>query len=100
MAWMKDHDGKPDLTMLPYDAIANIAFVLSYGASKYSRDNWRDGDSGSYVAAALRHLHAYTDPSYPNEDSETGYSHLAHAGASILFAIALEAKEHEYDSEA
>lgn len=104
MAFMKNDDGKPDLTLLPYVSLANIAFVLAYGERKYSRDNWRAGSVERYVRAALRHLHDYADPTSPWYDSESRYSHLAHAGASILLALALEQDEpeveDEYDSEA
>lgn len=100
MTWSKDKDGKPDLTLLPYDPLVAVSMVLAYGANKYSRDNWRGGDAVSYVGAALRHLHAWSDPEWSSRDVETGESHLAHAAASILFAIELERKSNEHDPEA
>lgn len=98
--WRKDNAGKPDLTYLPYGSLADVARVCHYGAEKYSRDNWRDGRAESYVAAAMRHLHAWSDPEWSSRDVETGESHLAHAAASILFAIELERKSNEHDPEA
>jgi len=37
--------GKPQPSLVPYEAIAWLARVLEYGASKYARDNWRKLDS-------------------------------------------------------
>lgn len=36
---------KPQPSLVPYEAIAWLARVLEYGASKYARDNWRKLDS-------------------------------------------------------
>ena len=99
MTWRKDDAGKPDLTYLPYSSLADVALVCDFGAEKYSRDNWRNGRAESYVAAALRHLCAWGDPEYRNEDQDTGLSHLAHAAANVLFAIELE-KSNARDEEA
>ena len=93
MTWKKEKDGKPDLTYIPYYPLRSVAAVLDFGADKYGRDNWREGDARSYAAAALRHLHAWCDPDWSDVDQETKESHLAHAAASLLFAIELESKD-------
>lgn len=37
--------GKPQPSLVPYDAIAWLARVLEYGAAKYARGNWQKLDS-------------------------------------------------------
>ena len=82
--------GKPDYTLLPWDAVEEVVRVLDFGAKKYARDNWRhvsDADT-RYLAAAFRHLSAYAQGE--KVDPETGLSHLAHAGCCVLFLMSLE----------
>lgn len=86
----KFDNGKPDYTLLPWDAVEEIVKVLDFGAKKYARDNWRYVDGGEirYLAAAFRHMAAYNRGE--THDPETGLSHLAHAGCCILFLLSLE----------
>ncbi len=82
--------GKPDYTLLPWDAVEQIVKVLDFGARKYARDNWKhvaDGET-RYLAAAFRHMAAHNRGE--KNDPETGISHLAHAGCCVLFLLALE----------
>lgn len=84
--------GKLDYTLVPFEAVEEIIKVLMFGAQKYDRNNWKlvDNAQQRYLAAAFRHLAAYNkgEP----VDSETGLSHLAHAGCCLLFLLALENK--------
>lgn len=84
--------GKPDYTLLPWDAVEEIVKVLDFGARKYARDNWKhvEGAETRYLAAALRHITAHARGE--KDDPETGISHLAHAGCCILFLLSLEKK--------
>jgi len=84
--------GKPDYTLLPWDAVEEIVKVLDFGARKYARDNWKhvDGAETRYLAAALRHITAHARGE--KDDPETGISHLAHAGCCLLFLLSLEKK--------
>lgn len=85
-AWKGDA-GKVRLDLLPFAALEDVARVLEYGAKKYQPQGWRHVADGHdrYVAAALRHLHAYAGGEVL--DRESGLSHLAHAACSILFAL-------------
>lgn len=82
--------GKPDYTLLPWDAVEQIVKVLDFGARKYARDNWKhvEGGDSRYLAAAFRHMAAHATGE--KFDPETGLSHMAHAGCCILFLLALE----------
>jgi hypothetical protein len=88
-AGVKHDQDKIDLSLLPLEAVAEIAKVLDFGAKKYSRHNWRTGFPWTRVlAASLRHLWAWAGGQ--DKDPETGLSHLAHAGCNILFLITFE----------
>jgi hypothetical protein len=67
--------------------IMGLGSVLTYGAKKYSPDNWKQGNDPENIrriqGALMRHILAYrmgekTDP-------ETGLSHLHHATANLMF---------------
>lgn len=84
---IKDDTMKPRMELLPPDALVEIAKVFTMGAEKYSDRNWERGmDWGRIYAATMRHLSAFW--SGEDIDSEWGYSHLAHAGCSILMLLA------------
>lgn len=85
----KQDDGKPLWNLLPWKAVGLVVDVLTYGAKKYSPDNWRDVPEGKerYLSAALRHLSAYAQGE--DIDAESGLPHLAHAATCILFMLEL-----------
>lgn len=82
------YDGeKPDMYLLPPLATLEVGKVLTYGANKYSPDNWRRLDSlqERYSSAALRHLLAHM--AGEANDEETDMSHLAHAICCLMFKL-------------
>jgi len=85
---LKYDDLKPDWSLLPMKGFEPVIKVLTYGAQKYARDNWKYVENGEtrYLAAALRHLSAYQ--SGEKTDIETGESHLAHAICCLIFLLA------------
>lgn len=88
------HDSeKPDWSLLPLDVLEGAVRVLTFGARKYERDNWRYvPDAGRrYYAALMRHLAAWQ--AGEKADLETGESHLAHAICCLLFMLWHEAKD-------
>ena len=75
--------------LLSYDALEQIAKVMTFGAEKYAPYNWAKGMFYERVFSALqRHLTAW----YLGEDndSETGLSHLAHAGCCLMFLLSYQ----------
>ena len=91
------HDGeKPDMSLLSPDALAELAQVLTFGAKKYARDNWRGGIKESrLLGALLRHTLAYMNGE--SEDPETGLSHIAHAMCNCMFLIEQHKRRPELD---
>src|ERR1700677_2308555 len=73
----KDDQDKPMMDLLDPIALEGLAAVLTFGAKKYAKHNWRGGISYSrLIAALLRHTFAilrgeYTDP-------ESGLPHINH----------------------
>lgn len=76
--------------LIPPEASASLAKVLTYGASKYGPDNWMKVDDviPRYYAAMQRHVEAWR--SGEHTDPESGLTHLSHAMACLSFLIALE----------
>ena len=60
MEGVKYDNKKPDYSLIPPNALESIAKVMTHGAQKYDRDNWKKLDSpvARYFAAAQRHLWA------------------------------------------
>ena len=89
VGFVKHDAGKNLLGCLPPRALISIGWVLSYGARKYSRDNWLKNRSYvRYYDACLRHLFAWW--SGEDKDPESGLPHLAHAGCCLMYLLELE----------
>jgi hypothetical protein len=83
---MKDTSGKMRLDLINPVALAEIAAVRSFGATKYADWDWCKGrDWSDYYAAVLRHMLAW----YAGEDNdlESGLPHLAHAATTLTFLL-------------
>lgn len=89
MNGLKFDIGKTDWSLMPWVSLTSVAKVVTFGAKKYDRDNWRkvEGWRERYFAAALRHLVAW----YLGEraDDESGESPLAHCVCDTLFLMEL-----------
>jgi hypothetical protein len=87
---VKHDTGKPDLVLLPFDALLAVGRVFTFGAAKYQdrSDNWSRVEEGRdrYASALLRHVAAWRCGEA--HDSETGEHHLAHASACALILLA------------
>lgn len=71
--------------LLPILSMKDVVKVLTYGAKKYEKDNWKyvpDGEN-RYFDAALRHIWAHKEGEI--NDPETGMSHMAHAICCLMF---------------
>lgn len=86
----KHDSGKPLMGAVPPNALLAVAKVLTFGAEKYGRDNWRQVENAEtrYLDAALRHINAYQRGEAV--DLESGESHLAHAVCSLMFMLELQ----------
>jgi hypothetical protein len=82
-----DHD-KPKWSLMPRGVLTQVVEVLTYGAKKYSPDNWMKVDSERYYDAFNRHVDAWRNGQ--KRDEETGKHHLAHAICCLLFMLWLD----------
>ena len=86
---IRDNKGKPPLSILPREALEEVARVMDFGAKKYSMHNWRNGgknaSSHSLMDSALRHMYAYLDGE--DEDSESKLHHIGHAMCNMAFLL-------------
>lgn len=89
--------GKIRPTLVPIEAIEDIAVVRAYGNAKYPKggsDNWKQVEVERYRDALFRHLLAYIkDPK--SKDEESGIEHYKHLICNAAFICALERGEDE-----
>jgi hypothetical protein len=81
----KFDDGKLEYGLLPPLALKATVDVLTFGAQKYERDNWKfvDDSKRRYFDALQRHLWAWKEGE--ENDPESGKHHLAHAMCCLMF---------------
>lgn len=78
--------------LVPYDAVNEIAKVLTFGAVKYEARNWEKGMDWSRAFGALqRHLTRWFHGQ--DRDKETQLTHLANAGCCLFFLLAWELRK-------
>jgi len=88
------YDGeKPDMDLLPPLMELEVAKVLTFGAGKYSAENWRKVPNlkSRYRAAAKRHINAMRRGEV--RDPESGLLHAAHAVCCLMFIGEVELEE-------
>lgn len=93
----KKYDGgKPMVQLLSPIAMTEIAKVMTFGATKYGANNWREGIAWTrVVGAVLRHIFAWLGGQ--DLDPETGISHLAHASCGLMFLLEYEETRKDKD---
>lgn len=83
---IKYDEGKAELSMISATALTQLAKVLSFGAQKYERNNWRKGMNWDrLINATLRHVLAFNEGQ--DLDPETGLNHLSHAMCNLMMLI-------------
>jgi hypothetical protein len=86
---VKHDGGKPEIDLISKVFVDELARVLSFGAVKYGRYNWKKGfESHRLISAVQRHVQAFNHGI--DLDDESGLSHLAHAAANLMFLIDLK----------
>jgi hypothetical protein len=79
--------GKLQYGLIPPLALKETVKVLTFGAVKYDKNNWKkvpDAQS-RYYDALQRHLWSWFEGE--QLDPETGINHLAHAMCNIMFLL-------------
>lgn len=98
---LRYNEGKPELSYVleAKHALAGAARVLTYGAVKYFRGNWRNGLKHTGIAdCLLRHLAAYL--AGEDNDKESGLPHVDHVLVNALFLAEMTRTYPELDDRA
>lgn len=85
---VKADGGKPMPSLLHVSlakSMHSVVNVLTYGAGKYSPDNWRKVETVRYVDAFYRHLDKHNRGEVI--DAETGEPHLTAVITNLLFIL-------------
>jgi hypothetical protein len=79
--------GKLEYGLLPPLALEETVKVLTFGAQKYERDNWKKVPDSKrrYFDALERHVWAWKKGEVM--DPESGIHHLAHATCCAMFLL-------------
>lgn len=79
---LKFDDDKPLVSLVRPEFILGVAQVMTFGAKKYGKYNYRKGmEHSRLLDAALRHLMA--DLMGERIDPESGLPHLLHAASNL-----------------
>ena len=90
--FLKNNRGKLRYTLIPPDALAELAKVYTYGADKYAAHNWLKGaDRADYADALMRHYIAYVSGEI--RDKDTGLHHMAHLAFSAFTLMAYDMRK-------
>lgn len=83
----KDDSSKIRWQLLPWDQVEEVAKVMTFGARKYTPDNWKHVPNARerYFDAAIRHIRAWQRGH--KRDAQSGRPHLAHAICCLLFLM-------------
>lgn len=86
---IKADAGKPQLSLVPTEAVRAIAEVREYGNRKYTDpESWRRVEPQRYIDALYRHLLAVIDD--PGScDEESGIEHYKHLACNAAFLCEL-----------
>lgn len=81
----KFDQGKPMVSLIDPAWLLDTSAVLTFGAQKYAKDNWKhvENHKDRYLSAAYRHLLAFQSGEI--RDPESGLPHLAHASCCLMF---------------
>lgn len=79
----KGDGGKLRYDLLQFDVLQEKVKVLTFGANKYSDNNWKLLEEDRIIGAIFRHLIAHLLGEL--RDKETGLLHLSHAECEIDF---------------
>lgn len=87
MVGLKYDEGKPRMWLLPFQALVEVARVLTFGAFKYVPNSWQEVENAEerYANALLRHIASIQ--AGETYDSESGLLHWSHVGCNALFLI-------------
>lgn len=83
----KNDSEKIRLDLIPPEALNAVGRAFTFGAKKYSADNWRGGfEWRRLIGASIRHINAFNGGE--DLDPESGLCHIDHALACLAMLSA------------
>lgn len=80
----RHNSGKPQWSLVDFEALKPMVDVLGYGAKKYAPNNWMKGLPYTQVIDSLmRHLVAFQNGE--DIDQESGLPHVGHIACNAMF---------------
>lgn len=75
---LRFNEGKPDWTLLDFDSLLPMVEGMTYGATKYDRENWKlpCDDPRQHLKSAMRHLIAIIQGEEIDPESSVRHSGL------------------------
>jgi len=95
---IKFDTGKPQMELLPMNALLEVSKVLTHGAKKYAPGNWKfvKNAKDRYTGALLRHLALWREGETIDEESgEDRLLHIAQVACNALFLVWFEMEDLE-----
>lgn len=86
---IKYDEGKPRFSLIPADALLNVAEIFTKGAEKYGDNNWKLLEAKRILDGVERHINAHKRGYRVNADDWADL-HLAHAAVGLLMVLQLE----------
>lgn len=89
--FVKHDKDKPMFHLIDPYAHEDLAKCLTFGAEKYSANNWKKGDIVTYISAMHRHLNAIEKHIVDGKkleniiDEDSGMQHGAHLLCNAMF---------------
>ncbi len=85
----KFDSGKPMMSMIPQEALLEVAKSFTHGATKYGKYNYSEGiEYTRMIDASLRHINKALKGKDLDEDSgKDNLYHLANAVASLMILL-------------
>lgn len=91
---VKFDGGKPEFCHTPVEFNIGVAKAFTYGAKKYSPDNFREGMSARRLLNAMER-HMLLEKAGVEKDTESGLPHWAHAAASLaMYVFVIKHRKH------
>lgn len=87
MSGRRDNEGKARMSLLPFDALREVAKLFTWGANKYGAWNWAKGLSYTETMdSLLRHTEQWLNR---KDIDESGFHHDVHIAWNALVLLAM-----------
>lgn len=93
---LRYNKGKPMLGLIDAEFEKELGKVLTAGAAKYAKENWRKGLPWSEVVDSMkRHINSFV--AGEDKDPETDCHHMAHVACNAMFLVWFATHRKDFD---